>query len=61
MDRTFSPSRVEKTIQQFKRNRRENRWDGGRRLTKRVWATAEDSFWGKLGSKSGRLFSPLMC
>lgn len=45
MDRTFSPSRVEKTTQQFKRNRRENRWDGGRHLTKRVCATVEDSFW----------------
>lgn len=49
MDRTFSPSRGEKTIQQFKRNRRENRWDGGRHLTKRVCATVKDSFWRERG------------
>lgn len=36
MDRTFSPSRVEKTTQQFKRNRRENRWDGGRECVQRL-------------------------
>lgn len=36
MDRRFSPSPVEKMIQQFRRNRRGNRWDGGRHLTKKV-------------------------
>lgn len=61
MDRRFSPRRVEKTIQQFKRNRQENRWDGGRHLTKKVCVQLLMAISGEKGEENHADYRHLCC